>query len=170
MALLVIDFSFLEGRDGELVVKELAFAYSQTKRLSSFLFKSPYTWEELPTFNAKINSAIDHGCNWNDGDIMYSELENILHRESSSAVAIYCFGAQKATFISTILQRTVINIVQLGCPQLAELAFSSVCCTFPCHWRSKYCAMRSAYAVARWLEFHTLILQCAECPTQPYSH
>ena len=170
MALLVIDFSFLEGRDGELVVKELAFAYSQTKRLSSFLFKSPYTWEELPTFNAKINSAIDHGCNWNDGDIMYSELENILHRESSSAVAIYCFGAQKATFISTILQRTVINIVQLGCPQLAELAFSSVCYTFPCHWRSKYCAMRSAYAVARWLEFHTLILQCAECPTQPYSH
>jgi hypothetical protein len=38
---------------------------------------------------------------------MYSELENILHRENSSALAIDYFGAQKATFIITLLQRTV---------------------------------------------------------------
>jgi hypothetical protein len=30
-------------------------------------------------------------CHWNDGDILYSELESILNRGASSAVAIYCF-------------------------------------------------------------------------------
>jgi len=43
-----------------------------------------------------MNQAIGHGCNWNDGDVPYSELETVLHREVSSAVAIYCFGPQKA--------------------------------------------------------------------------
>jgi hypothetical protein len=44
MALLVVDFSFLDGRDGEIVVKELALADSHSNRISSYLFKSPYTW------------------------------------------------------------------------------------------------------------------------------
>jgi hypothetical protein len=37
MSLLVIDFTFLEGRDGELVVKELAFIDSHSNRVSSCL-------------------------------------------------------------------------------------------------------------------------------------
>jgi hypothetical protein len=41
--------------------------------------------------NARINQVMDRGCNWNDGDILYSELQIILHREASSAIAIYCF-------------------------------------------------------------------------------
>jgi rRNA maturation protein Rpf1 len=80
MAVLVIDFTYLEGRDGELVVKELATADSQSNRVSSYAFKRPYAWEEVPMFNARINQAMDHGCNWDDGNILYSELENILHR------------------------------------------------------------------------------------------
>jgi hypothetical protein len=43
-------------------------------------------------FTAQLNEAVNHGCNWNDGDIPYSELETVLRRESSSAVAIYCYG------------------------------------------------------------------------------
>jgi len=54
-------------------------------------------------FNARMNQAIDHGCNWNDGDVPYSELETVLHREVSSAIAIYCFGPQKTNFISGII-------------------------------------------------------------------
>jgi hypothetical protein len=38
MALLVVDFSFLDGRDGEIVVKELALADSRYNRISSYLF------------------------------------------------------------------------------------------------------------------------------------
>ena len=41
MSLLVIDFTFLEGRDGELVVKELAVVDSHGNRVSSNVFKRP---------------------------------------------------------------------------------------------------------------------------------
>ena len=75
MSLIVIDFTFLEGRDGEIVVKELAFVDSSNNRVSSYVFKRPYVWEEVPPFNARMNQGIDHGCNWNDGDVLYSELE-----------------------------------------------------------------------------------------------
>ena len=94
---LMIDFTFLEGRDGELVFKELAAVDSLSNRVSSYVFKKTYSWEKLPAFNARINQAIDHGCNWNDGGILYSELETVLHRELS-AVAVYCFGPQKTIY------------------------------------------------------------------------
>ena len=80
MSLIVIDFTFLEGRDGRIVVKELAVADSHNNRVSSYVFKGPYGWEEVTPFNARMNQAIDHGCNWNDGDLLYSELETGISR------------------------------------------------------------------------------------------
>ena len=40
MSLLVIDFTFLEGRVGELVVKDLAAVDSHSNRVSSNVFKN----------------------------------------------------------------------------------------------------------------------------------
>jgi len=74
MSLVVIDFTFLEGRDNEIVFKELAVADSHINR-SRHVFKKPYGWKEVHMFNARINQAIGHGCKWNDGDVPYSELE-----------------------------------------------------------------------------------------------
>lgn len=171
MALLVIDFTFLEGRDNEVVVKELAVADSQSNRVSSYIFKRPYSWEEVPMFNAKMNQATDHGCNWNDGDVPYSELETVLHREVSSAVAVYCFGPQKTNFISSLIERTVIDITQLGCLELSDISLPTISCTFTCHNKFKHvCALRTAYSLAQWLNFYILSLRYAKCPTQPTFH
>jgi hypothetical protein len=82
MSLTVTDFTYLEGRDGEHLVKELAAVDSNSNMFSQYVFKRPYFWEEVPMFNARINQAIDHGCNWNDGDLPYAELETVLHREA----------------------------------------------------------------------------------------
>ena len=103
MSLFVIDFIYLEGRDGKLLVKELAIV-SHSNRVSSYVFNRPFDWEEVPTFNARMNQAIDHGCKLNDGDVPYSELETVLQREASTAIAIYCFRPQKQNlfvFITT---------------------------------------------------------------------
>lgn len=171
MSLIVIDFTFLEGRDNEIVVKELAVADSHTNRVSSYVFKRPYGWEEVSMFNARMNQAIGHGCNWNDGDVPYSELETVLHREVSSAVAIYCFGPQKTNFISGLIDRTVIDITQLGCPELADISLPAITCTFACHNKSKHvCALRTAYSLAQWLNYYMLSLQYAKCPPQPGYH
>ena len=121
MSVLVIDFTYLEGRDGGIVVKELAAVDCHSNRVSSRVFKRPYGWQQIPMFNARMSEAIDHGCNWNDGDILYSELETVLHREESSAVAIYCFGPQKTQFINGFMERTGIDITQLGCPPLTDV-------------------------------------------------
>jgi hypothetical protein len=50
------------------------------------VFKKPYTWVEVPPFNVKRNNVIDHGCNRNDGGILYSESETFTARSSIS----YC--------------------------------------------------------------------------------
>lgn len=88
MTLLANDLTYLEGRDVELVTKELAVADSKSNQISSYVFKTPYSWEEVPRFNARMNCEIDYGCNLNDGDIFYSKLESILKQEASSNVTI----------------------------------------------------------------------------------
>ena len=110
MSLLVIDFNYLDSRDGEIIFKVLATVDSTCERVSSYIFKRPYTWDEVPVFNARINHATDHGCNWNDGDVLYSELETVLKREASSVVAIYCFGSQKSAFMTNLIDHTVTDI------------------------------------------------------------
>ena len=113
-------------------------------------------------FNSRMNQVIGHGCNWNDGDVPYSELETVLHREVSSAVAIYCFGPEKTNFISGLLDRTVIDITQLGCPEQADISLPAIRCTFACHNKSKHvCALRTAYSLAQWLNYYMLSLQYA---------
>jgi len=48
ISLLVIDFTVLEGRDCELVVKELAAVDFHNKKVSSNVFQTAYGWKELP--------------------------------------------------------------------------------------------------------------------------
>jgi hypothetical protein len=118
-----------------------------------------------------MNQSIDHGCDWNDGDILYSELETVLDRETPSAVAIYCFGPKNAAFITGLINRTVIDIAQLSCSEPADINFSIISCTFACHNKSKYvCALRSAYSLDQWLNFNMLSLQYTKCSSQPEYH
>jgi len=146
MPLLVINFTYLEGRDGDIEVKEVAAVEFQSNRVASNLFKRPYGWEEIPMYNARINESIDHGCNLIDGDVLYTELETVVHREASSAVAINCFAPQKTEFISGLIEHTVIDITQLGCSPLTDISLPTISCTFTCHIKYKHvCALRTAY-------------------------
>ena len=121
-------------------------------------------------FNARMNEAIDHGCNWNDGDVLYSELETLVHREASSVVAIYCFGPQKTQFLRGRIERTVNDVTQLGCPPLTDISMPAVSCTFACHTYNHVCPMRTAYSLAQWLKIHFLSLQYAKCSPWPVIH
>jgi hypothetical protein len=118
-------------------------------------------------FNARIFDVINHGYNWNVGVVLYSELETVLHCEVSSAGAIYCFG-QKTNFISGLLDRKTINIIQLGCLVLADIILPTISCTFACHNKSKHvCALRRAYLLAQWLNYYILRTKYAKCLPQP---
>jgi hypothetical protein len=124
-----IDFSYLEGRDGEFVVKELPVADCHSNRVASYVFKKPYTWDEVPAFNARLNNAIDHGCNWNDCDILYS-VWKLLYIAKYHQLLQSIVSGIKSSFIGNLIERTFIDITQLGCPQPADLAFHTISCTF----------------------------------------
>jgi len=81
----------------------------------------------------------------------------LLHREVSSAVAIYCFGPQKTNFISGLIDRTV-DITQLGCPELTDISLPAISCMFACHKSKHVCALRTAYSLAQWLNYYILSL------------
>jgi hypothetical protein len=50
MFLLVIDFTFLDGRDGDIVVKQLAAVDFHCNRFSSYIFKKPNGWQAVSMF------------------------------------------------------------------------------------------------------------------------
>jgi hypothetical protein len=68
----------------------------------------------------------------------------VLYREASSAVAIYCYGPQKTKFIGELIERTVIDITQLGCPDLDDMRLPAISFTFACHKSKLVCYLRVA--------------------------
>jgi len=75
-----------------------------------FLITNFYTLEEEPLFNGRIDKAIYHGYNQYNGNVPYSELKTVLHRNASSAVAVYCFGPVKTEFISSLTIRLLTSL------------------------------------------------------------
>jgi hypothetical protein len=82
MSPLVTNFTYLEWRDSDIVTTEMVYVDFLSNRVSSYVFKRPYGWEELPIFNDRMNQAIEHRCTWNDGCVLYSELETLVHRKT----------------------------------------------------------------------------------------
>ena len=73
----------------------------------------------------------------------------MVNREAASALAIYCFGSQKTQFISGLIERTVIDITQLGFPPLTDIRLPAVSFTFACHKSKHVFALRTAYSLAQ---------------------
>ena len=83
------------------------------------MFKSLCSWEDLLFFNDRLNEAIGHGCNSDDVYVPYSDLENVVHCEASSAVAIYCFGPLKTEFISCLINLRLLISLSWDAHQLS---------------------------------------------------
>ena len=50
--------------------------------------------------------------------------------------------------ISGLIDRTFIDITQLGCPELADISLPAISCTFECHKSKHVCALRTSYSLA----------------------
>jgi len=138
---------------------------------SLYIFKRPYCCGIVPMLKVRINESIDHRCNWNEGDILYSERESVVHREASSSIAIYCFGPHKLQFICGFIERTVFHIIQTGCTSPTDKSLPAMSCMCACHKKSKhFCVLRTTYSIAQRLNIHILTLQYAKCPPQPVFH
>jgi len=97
---LLIDFTYLDGRDCVFIFKELANVDSYSNRVS-YVFNRPYGWEERPMPNARINQAIGH-CVTGMAVIYFFQSWKLWYVvcEALSDVAINCFGLRKTAQIS----------------------------------------------------------------------
>jgi len=78
--------------------------------------------------------------------------------------------ATENTIYRPIIERTVIDITQLGCPPLTDISLPAISSTFTCNKSKHVCALRTAYSLADWLNFHILTLQYEKWPPQPEFH
>jgi hypothetical protein len=113
------------GRHAQWIVKELKIISSSNDQVLSYKIKSPYDWDKIPAFIRRFNTKEGYYSDWDDGDISYSEMKDVLRKETASATAIYCFGEHKVDIISKLIDHPVTDILQL--PQSGLV---SMLCTY----------------------------------------
>jgi hypothetical protein len=112
-------FHLFEGRDGELVVN------TQSKRVSSYLFQKPKPGRKCMDLTLEWTMQVIT-------DVMgmtaiYSAPRGIIRYRK------FFLCTSKVGFTSNRIERTVVDITQLGCPQLPELNLPVISCNFACH-------------------------------------
>ena len=86
----VIDFEILNGRQIEILVKEL---YVATKIVTdSFRFKIPYSM--------KSHGSEENGLKWEDGHIAYHDFYTVVSEAVPRFVHLYSYGVKKCLFLS----------------------------------------------------------------------
>ena len=82
----LIDFEFLRGRQGEIVVKELSV--EARNMIDSFRFKSLYSMTS--------HGSDENGLNWEDGHLAYHDLYTVLSEAVAGFAHLYCYGITNA--------------------------------------------------------------------------
>jgi len=160
MELVVIDFEYLKGRKNEMVVKEAAVAGGNVSE--SFSFEHPYYMAP--------HGSVESGLNWDDGNIPYKKLATVLKEVVANFAHVYSKGQAKCSFLTALLQRTVLDLEEFKCPPVKDLK-SIYTCTLPCHRQTKFsCAAKSAHVFYGWLLHHLQNKAYVTCPPDMSRH
>ena len=153
----IIDIQGFKKMYNEFVVKELAIVSLEDDiQPSVFLFAPPHDWNLLNSRYKCENKWLTenyHGMNWQDGKILYDELEDILKSTVRGASQVWIKGLEKRNFLKIFLPN-VKNIETVGCPALNKLhkTLDSRCSNhnFQKCFNSN-CAARNAIVLKKWL-------------------
>jgi len=156
----VIDFEFLKGRQGEIVVKELSVAANNMN--DSFRFKSPYTMMS--------HGSDGNELNWENGHIAYHDLYTVVSEAVAGFAHLYCYGITKCKFLTELLGRPILNLKDFNCPQPASFSHT-LWCSLPCHtFPNVDCATKTAQSLYDWLKFHLKTKSYVRCPKDMSRH
>ena len=108
---MVIDYEYLTGAKGEVVVKKLSVAAKDV--LHTFHFRNPY-----PMYP---HGSEENGLNWDYGIVPYNLLESALSETVARYAHLYSFGATKCQFLSDLFDRPDLNFEDFGCPNRHKL-------------------------------------------------
>ena len=152
MSLVVFDIECIENN----IVKELGIYENGT--ILSFSFLPPKNFK--PTQQSHWCTQKLHGINWNAGLYPYEELESLIQSVMFRKTEYFAKGREECKIISDLLGDIVIDLDDLNCPKISQLAFKDEegrydydCCIYPyIHAKTAHCAERKAYYYGKWTE------------------
>uniref|UniRef100_A0A1B6C339 Uncharacterized protein n=1 Tax=Clastoptera arizonana TaxID=38151 RepID=A0A1B6C339_9HEMI len=92
----VVDFHSFKN-DSSYVVKELSVVNVGDLTSRHFLFKPPGEDKDVKTSDWLTRNI--HGLLWDAGDLEYSELRDVVTRNTFNSEYIYCKGEEKSVFL-----------------------------------------------------------------------
>lgn len=147
----LVDFQYCNGDNNTIFVKELAYMVGNSVTPHFFLFNSPFDKRELTKETQKQNDyckAYIHGLDWNDGDLAYTNVGNVL-LPLNNFKYIFVFGSAKKDFLLKYVDSIVINIEYQT--SFSNLKNYSTCC--PLHKEKQYkCALNNLFKLFVFLE------------------
>ena len=95
-----------------------------------YFFKPPYEWNSLSNKYKCANDWLTrnfHGLFWADGEIIYSDVKEVLQSVLKDATKVYVKGLEKKKWMSQLIPN-VYNLEDLGCPSLFKLGHPKKWC------------------------------------------
>jgi hypothetical protein len=112
----------VKGANGEEMIKEISVVADNV--IDTFLFLSPYSMNP--------RSSESFGLSWEDGQISYSRLTQILLEATSIFAHLYAKGNDRCDFHTAMIGRPVQNLDSFGCPDRKSFRMTTGC-SLPCH-------------------------------------
>jgi hypothetical protein len=160
----VLDFESFLGKDGEIVVKEVAIvSIGKTYRaVDHFIVQPPYEYELLPQSFKDSNKLLTenrHGLRWNQGYVEYKQLSRILLKTLRRVTSLYTTTRVKAEFLKSLLDRTFLPLEEFNLPDI-QTSDNKLTCFHPCHFVPRfYCALKTASSFAQYLEYYNVKME-----------
>lgn len=161
----IVDFQFQEGRKMDfdkykLIIKEVAFCTLDSNDIQNYMIKPPYPKMQLSLKAIKHTKFMKekiHGMSWNDGDVNYSELSEILYKflkVNNDIKIVYVKGSAKKSLLQKYgLQLDIYDLNEFDAPRLDLLPAYKVKCNVRAHVENRdfSCAVRNVYRLLIWI-------------------
>jgi hypothetical protein len=179
--MLIIDLAYLKGKNGELVVKEMAIIgviHEDYKIFQSYMFLPPYPEtdlsEETRIENEETREKV-HSIAWDHGLIDYSLIITILKNAVNTHYfltkgfddLIFVKGNQNVVFLKELWGRTVSDLDAEGCPKADTLRLPRITTCMHGHIKTQ-CALHNCNKYAEWIR--KLIRNQAYSDIQKWPH
>lgn len=136
----------------KFICKEFAYGNISTGECNSFIICPPVPWDYLSKRDKKSASWLTncyHHISWYAGDIPYENtgtmLKNLLEKEEIDQ--IYVKGLQKFNWLKQFVQKRIIDLEDLNCPNMSSLLkFESDGCIL--HY--EHCALQNVRNLICW--------------------
>ena len=165
--------AFDQAGDDDLIVKELAVVNPDVNTAHTWIFKQPFSSEDLPLTLQLDNEYLStniYGLQWSEGDVAYDNLQQVLVNYTKHIDVLYVHGRHRQQFLERLLGRSVLNLEHLNCPKSNKLLFpASHCGHYQHQFHTFRCAFYEAQCYSKFLTYHDLSRYVSHEPKSIYN-